>query len=220
MIIDLGLIDYEDCYKVQKEFARRRKLGALDDSLIVAEHKPVFTIGRTGRMENLLEDEEALSCRGIKVLRVDRGGDITFHGPGQVVIYPIIDLRRRGKDLHKYLRDLEEISIRFLKEYSVAGRRFEGKTGVWAGDKKIASIGVGTSGWVTYHGLSVNINTDLSYFSMIYPCGMKSAMATSLAEILRREIPMPEAKAKLVSCFRGMLGMAQYEYAKVPAALA
>jgi len=210
MIIDLGLIDYEDCYKVQKEFARRRKLGEVEDSQIVAEHKPVFTIGRTGRIENLLEDEEALSCRGIKVLRVDRGGDITFHGPGQVVIYPIMDLKQRGRDLHRYLRGLEEVAIRFLEGYSITGSRLEGKTGVWTGGKKIASVGVAASDWVTYHGLSVNINTDLSYFSMIYPCGMRNARATSLAEILRREIPMQEAKAGLVSSFNKIFAICRY----------
>jgi len=201
MMIELGLIDYEEAYKIQREFVIRRKSGGIDDSVIACEHKPVFTIGRAGRIENLLEDEEALGRLGIKVLRVDRGGDITFHGPGQIVIYPIIDLKRRGRDLHRYLRDLEEVVIGFLNGYSVIGSRLEGKTGVWVGDEKIASVGIAASDWVTYHGLSVNIDIDLSYFSMIHPCGMKGARATSLSRILRRDVPMQETKARLISNF-------------------
>lgn len=197
MILDLGLIDYEEAYTAQKELVRLRKLGEIEDSFIFAEHYPVFTIGRTGRIENLLDTEERLSEKGIKVLRVDRGGDITFHGPGQLVVYPIVDLKDRGSDLHRYLRDLEEFIMELLKKYSVCGQRLPGKTGVWVEDRKIASIGIAASGWVTFHGFALNINTDLEFFSMINPCGMKHVRMTSLAQILDRKVTMIDVKKKI-----------------------
>ncbi len=197
-LLDLGLIDYEDCYKIQKDFVRRRKLGEIGDSVIIAEHNAVFTIGRTGLHKNLLVPESELSGLGVKVLNVDRGGDITFHGPGQLVVYPIIDLKRCQKDLHRYLRDLEEIVIRFLNDYDVLSERLKNKTGVWVDGKKIASVGVGASNWVTFHGISVNINCDMRYFSMINPCGLKDVEMTSLARIKGQDIDMQEAKAILL----------------------
>ncbi len=199
MIIDLGLIDYEDAYRIQKELVARLRLGEIADSVILAEHDHVFTIGRTGRIENLLADQNELKNADAKVIRVDRGGDITYHGPGQLVVYPIIDLRRRSRDLHQYLRDLEEVAINFLKEYSINAVRISGRTGVWIGDRKIASIGVGSTGWITYHGMSININTDLGFFSMINPCGMKDVKMTSLCELIGRYVDMNEAKEKMVA---------------------
>lgn len=201
MIIDLGLIGYEDAYRVQKEFVARRRLGEIDDSVILAEHNHVFTIGRAGRIENLLADENELKRSGAKVIRVDRGGDITYHGPGQLVVYPIIDLRRRSKDLHLYLRDLEGFAINFIKEYTVNAVRIAGKTGVWVGDRKIASIGVGSTGWIAYHGIGININTDLNFFSMINACGMKNIRMTSLSSLLGRKIDMADAKEKVIKYF-------------------
>lgn len=204
MIIDLELIDYEEAYKRQREIVAKRKLGEVGDTLILAEHNAVFTIGRSGADDNLLADEEELARQGIRVLHVDRGGDITFHGRGQLVAYPIIDLKQRKTDLHQYLRDLEEVVIRFLNDYGLTGKRIAGKTGVWVDDKKIASIGIAASGWVTYHGLSINLNTDLEFFSMINPCGMKSAGITSLAALLGRPIDMEEAKGRLSLRFDGI----------------
>lgn len=201
MILDLGLVDYEMAYRVQKELVRTRKLGLIDDSVILAEHMPVFTIGRTGRRENLLVGEEVLKKEKIKVLDVDRGGDITFHGPGQLVIYPIIDLRPRGRDLHRYLRDLEEVAIWLLKEYSIFGERLKGKTGVWVDGKKIAFIGIAASDWITYHGLSVNVNADLRFFSMMRPCGLEGVEATSLSAILDKDVMMDWAKERIVYYF-------------------
>jgi lipoate-protein ligase B len=200
MILDLGLIDYEDAYRVQREFVARRLLGEIEDSAIVAEHKSVFTIGRTGSADNLLFDEGLLTLAGIKVLNVDRGGDITYHGPGQITIYPVIDLRTKERDLHRHLRNMEQAVIDFLAEYSVFGRRINDKTGVWIGKKKIASIGVGCRNWVTYHGTSVNINTDLRFFSMINPCGMKGVEVTSLGRLLGREVDLTKAKNRILSC--------------------
>ena len=211
MIIDLGLIDYEECYSIQKEFVNRRKFGEIDDSIILAEHPSVFTIGRTGVIVNLIVEEDILNKKGIKILRVDRGGDITFHGPGQLVCYPILDLSHRGRDLHKYLRDLEEAVIGFLKEYSVSSERLEGRTGVWVSGEKIASIGVAASNWITYHGVSININVDTGFFSMINPCGMKGIRAVSLEHILGREIAMDEVKAKILPYLKEVFGIEDHE---------
>jgi len=202
MIIDLGLIDYQEAYKIQKEFVRRRRLGEIEDSIIVAEHNSVFTIGSRGSKENIRVSKDFLERLGIWVLDVDRGGDITFHGPGQILVYPILDLRHRGKDLHRYLRDLESVVIGLLNEYGITGSRIKGKTGVWVSGKKIASIGIAASDWVTYHGLSLNVKVDLSYFSMIYPCGMKDAEITSMKTILGRDMAMPEVKGELLSQFK------------------
>ncbi len=212
MILDLGRIDYEECYMVQKTFVGKRRLGEIDDSLILAEHNEVFTIGRTGAMDNLLISNETLASIGIKILRVDRGGDVTFHGPGQLVIYPIIDLKNAGKDLHRYLRDLEEAAIRFLDAYSVSGERVYRKTGVWVSGKKIVSIGVGASNWVTFHGMSININCDLNFFSMINPCGMKDVEMTSLELAGGRKIKMADAKKNILKSFKGVFGIHNGEY--------
>ena len=220
MLIDLGLIDYEKCYSMQKDLVKKRRSGEIEDSLILAEHNDVFTIGRTGEMENMLVPDETLFASGIKIIRVDRGGDITYHGPGQLVAYPIIDLKRAGRDLHAYLRDLEESVIRFLEDYSVHGERVAGKTGVWVACKKIASVGVGASNWVTFHGLSVNINCDLKFFSMINPCGMQDAEVTSLARIKGQKIQVGEAKRYLLGHIKEIFGLNYDKYDYSEAALA
>lgn len=214
MILDLGLVDYEESYRIQKELVSKKKLGEIEDSVIIAEHPPVFTIGRTGRRENLLVSEEAIRKDNIKFLKVDRGGDITFHGPGQIVIYPIIDLKNRGKDLHRYLRDLEEVLIGFLKEYSVSGDRLKDRTGVWAGGRKIAFIGIAATDWITYHGLSLNIDVDLKYFSMIRPCGLKGVEVTALNKILNRDVNMFDAKARLLYHLHNIFRIREIDYAE------
>lgn len=209
MIVDLGLTDYETAYRSQMELVAKRKLGEVDDSVIITEHRPVFTLGRMGRKHNLLASDAALSEKGIKVLSVDRGGDITFHGPGQLVLYPIIDLKARGRDLHRYLRDLESVIISFLNTYGIIAEQLKDKTGVWVGNRKIASIGIGTSNWVTYHGASVNIDVDLDYFSMIHPCGMKDVTMTSLSAITGSAVTTREAKGRLLECFKRLFAIHQ-----------
>jgi len=201
MILDLGLIDYEEAYKIQRQMVARRKLGEIGDTLILAEHNSVFTFGRMGHKENLLVDEGYLLRKGIKVLNMDRGGDITFHGPGQLVIYPVIDLKDRWRDLHVYMRNLEEVAIKFLQKYSVQSERSPGKTGVWVGGQKIGSIGIGVSNWVTYHGLSINIKVDLDFFNMIYPCGLKDVSMVSLDRLINKDVDMGEAKETILSVF-------------------
>lgn len=201
MILDMGLTDYEECYRVQREMAVRRRLGEIDDTLILTEHNDVFTVGRTGSGKNLIVDEDHLRQIGIKVLNVDRGGDITFHGPGQLVIYPIMELKERWRDLHKYMRSLEEVAMKFIERYSLVPERVQGKTGVWVSGKKVVSIGIGASNWVTYHGMSVNINPDMKFFDMIYPCGLKNVRMASLNMLGKRSISMEEAKMNILSDF-------------------
>lgn len=207
MILDLGRIDFEECYRLQKDLVRRRRAGEAEDSILFAEHNEVFTIGRTGSENNLLVPYEALLQEGLKVLRIDRGGDVTFHGPGQLVVYPVIDLKGSGRDLHRHLRDLEELAIRFLKDYSIDAERVSGKTGAWVSGKKIASVGVGASGWITYHGLSININCDLRYFSMINPCGMKKVEMTSLERIKGSPAEMAEVRQRVESHSKDIFGL-------------
>ena len=220
MILDLGLIDYEECYRIQKDLVRQRRLGEIEDSLILADHNEIFTVGRTGEMDNVLVTNDVLFASGLKVLRTDRGGDVTYHGPGQLIAYPIIDLKSASGDLHAYLRDLEEAAIRFLDIYSVRGERIADKTGVWVAGKKIASVGVGASNWVTFHGLSININCDLHFFSMINPCGMKDVEMTSLARIKGEAISMSEAKKYLLENLKGVFSLNDDKYNYSPAALA
>lgn len=207
MILDLGVIDYSEALKIQYELVNKRRLDEIADSVLIVEHLPVFTIGRGGSRKNLLVTEEYLGKQGISVIDVDRGGDITFHSPGQLVVYPILDLKKRTKDLHKYLRDLEEVVISFLRKYTVTGIRIAGATGVWGRDKKIASIGIAAKDWITYHGLSVNINNDTRFFSMINPCGMEGLKVTSLKEVLGREIHQDPAKRILLGEFNRIFGI-------------
>ncbi len=198
MIVDLNVVDYEDAYKLQTEMVMRRIVGEIGDSLIIAEHFPVFTLGRLGKIENLLVAGESLARAGVKVLRVDRGGDITFHGPGQIVAYPIIDLRDKGMDLHGYLRTLEGVVIDLLRDYSIAATRIDGRTGVWVNGGKIASIGIAVRRWVTYHGLSLNVHVDPAFFSMINPCGFRDVRAINLKDVVSGALEIEEVKKGLI----------------------
>jgi lipoate-protein ligase B len=193
-VSDLGFIDYGKAYEIQRQILEEVKFGSRPDTLILAEHSSVFTIGRTGCRDNILVDEQTLSKEGIEIYYVDRGGDVTYHGPGQLLIYPIVDLKRLGIRIHSFLRRLEELVIVFLNEYGVSAERKNRFTGIWVQDKKIASIGIGVSRWVTYHGLAINVDPDLHYFSMINPCGIPGLKVTSLAKVLGREINVEEAK--------------------------
>lgn len=201
MILELGITDYEESRKTQTAMVHRRILGEIGDSLIITEHRPVFTIGRSGGRESLLSREEDLIERGIRVVDVDRGGNITFHGPGQIVLYPIVDLNGRGRDLHRYMRDLESVAIRFLRRYGLDAETIPEKTGVWVSGRKIASIGVGVRHWVAFHGMSINIDVDLSYFNMIHPCGMKDVSVTSLSNELGAEIGASSTTGVIKECF-------------------
>lgn len=212
-IIDLGHKSYSESFEVQENYfngtiSLKRSNRKTDNPqpthnyLLWVEHPPVFTLGKSGKMKHLLVDKEALAEKGIEFYQTNRGGDITFHGPGQLVVYPIFDLDNFFTDIHKYLRFLEEAVIETLKEYGLNGSISQGETGVWLEvgtpfARKICAMGVRASRWVTMHGLAFNINTDLSYFDHIVPCGIQGKGVTSLSKELGREIGLEEVKEKL-----------------------
>lgn len=181
----LGLVPYSIALELQRDLARRRITGEIDeDVLLLLEHPPVVTLGRTAREAHILSSPERLRARGVEVYEVERGGDVTFHGPGQLVGYPILDLKRHRKDLHWYLRQVEETLIVALSEVGIEAERNSGYTGVWTGGRKIASIGVHARDWVTWHGFALNVTTDLSYFDLIVPCGIAQVQMTSVTREL------------------------------------
>lgn len=183
-------VPYRDALERQYALAERRRLGAIPDTLLLLEHPPVITLGRGSREADLLTDEADLNARGITVERVDRGGEVSYHAPGQLVGYPILDLRDHGQDLHRYLRELEEVIIRALTVYGLQGERVPGRTGVWVGDRKIAALGIKVSRWVSMHGWALNVTTDLTPFRRdIVPCGISDRDVTSLAELLPGAVP-------------------------------
>lgn len=201
-LLDLGLQNYENIHFLQQKLVDSCRKENGENVLLLLEHPSIFTIGRASSLENLLCSKEVLRRYGIEVRYVDRGGDITFHGAGQLVAYPIFNLREYKCDLHKYLRALEKVVIETLKMYNLKADRIDGRTGVWVEDKKISSIGIGVKGWITYHGLSLNVNLDLTFFSLVNPCGLKGIQMTSLKELLRKEIPMDEIKSRIIQAFK------------------
>ncbi|MBI5420531.1 MAG: lipoyl(octanoyl) transferase LipB [Deltaproteobacteria bacterium] len=201
----LGHMEYRRALELQMQCIERRAGGEIPDTLLLLTHPHVYTLGRSGDVANLLVPMDLLAREGITVERVSRGGDITYHGPGQLVGYPIVLM---GKpDVHRFVRSIEAALIEALADMGVASRRIDGLTGVWAGPKKIASIGVGVRRWVTYHGFALNVNTDLSYFRRIHLCGLKGREATSVAEITGREAPLETVRdAVAAACARHLLG--------------
>ncbi|MFC1804662.1 lipoyl(octanoyl) transferase LipB [Candidatus Omnitrophota bacterium] len=197
-IRDLGLVDFEKAWNLQKEIFLAIKNTKGISTLIFCSHHPVITMGRRAESKNILADEQALRAKGIRVHQIERGGDVTYHGPGQLTVYPVIDLSKFKKDIHLYLRTLEEIVIDLLGDFGVRGKRCAGRTGVWVEGKKIASIGIAIRNWIAFHGISINIKAgDLANFSMIRPCGMDIRM-TSLESILGREVSFNDIKNSLI----------------------
>jgi len=191
----LGCVEYKKALDLQLSRVDCRARGETPDTLLLLTHPHVYTFGRTGEQANLLVAEEDLTREGIPVERVARGGDVTYHGPGQLIGYPIILLAR--PDVHRFVRCLESALIEALAVFGVPSRRIEGMTGVWVGEKKIASIGVGVKRWITYHGFALNVTTDLSYFGRIHLCGLKGREATSMIEITGRDVPMEEVRDRV-----------------------
>ena len=200
-VYKIGLVPYKTALDLQLRLIEKRKNEEIGDTLLLLEHPPTFTIGRKGHKEHLLINEKYLSERGIHFEEISRGGDITFHGPGQLVGYPIIDLKTKGRDVHKYLRGLEELIVSVLEEFDIEANRIEGVTGVWVKGHKIASIGVGVKRWITYHGFALNVNTDLSYFDYIVPCGIKGKKVTSLSKELNKQVDPEVVKDSLLKYF-------------------
>ena len=197
-ILDLGKSDYKEAWELQKRLQSQRILGEIDDQLLLVEHFPVYTLGKNAPTEHLLNNKSD----DISIVQSDRGGKVTFHGPGQLVGYPILDLNNYRKSITWYMRELEQLIINILKDYGIEAERKKSLTGVWVNDKKIAALGVRISKWVTMHGFSLNINPDLKYYQGIIPCGISQYGVTSMADILGDSAPkMSEIKEKIVSQF-------------------
>ena len=201
-LVSLGLIPYGPAWDLQRRIVAARKAGALPDVLLLCEHPHVITLGRNGRNENLLASEHVLRQMGVEFHATDRGGDITYHGPGQLVAYPILNLAEIRRDLVWYVRQLEEIMIRASGDFGVAAERRTGRTGIWVpiadgGEEKLGAIGVHVSRWITSHGLAYNVTSDLRYFDLIVPCGISGSRATSLERILGRRIDVAKAGAHI-----------------------
>jgi lipoyl(octanoyl) transferase len=203
----LGTIDYQAGLDLQRELVEQRKRGEIDDQLLLLEHPDVITLGAKTRNDrsHILESAEALAERGVSVFETGRGGDVTYHGPGQLVGYPIIDLKPDRCDVHRYVRDLEEVLIRAVATFGISAGRVNGLTGIWVGppgrEAKLAAIGVRISRWVTSHGFALNVNTDLSRFGLIVPCGITDRGVTSMERLLGRNVPMDEVANAVVNAF-------------------
>jgi len=209
---DLDFIDYKEAWDLQKEVLTLRSGGKVNDVLFLLEHPHTYTLGKVADKRNLISSKEYLEKNKISVYDIDRGGDITYHGPGQIVGYPIIDLKSWVMDTHKYLRALEEVIIETCAEYGVKGTRNPKYTGVWIEDRKIAAIGIKVSRWITMHGFAFNINTDLDLFNGIIPCGISDKEVTSLGKEINKDISISEVKEKLVNNFKNI-----FEYKELSA---
>lgn len=203
--LDWGRTAYADAWQRQEDLVARRNAGEVGDTLVFTEHDPVYTLGvRKGAEQHMIWDEAELAKRGIAVFKSNRGGDITYHGPGQIVGYPIINLSAR-KDLHAYLRLLEQVMINTVGTFGLAAARREGKTGIWLGPRKIAAIGVAVKKWTTFHGFALNVDADLAPFSGIVPCGITDGTVTSMAAELGRAPSAEEVKRVLALEFQTLL---------------
>ena len=213
--VDLGLMGYAEACALQKRVVAARKAGAIEDVLLLCEHPHVITMGRSGKRENLLASENVLRQKGVEFHASDRGGDITYHGPGQIVGYPILNLGAIRRDVVWYVRMLEEAMIRATAEFGVAAERVAGKTGIWVGssgaEEKLAAIGVHISRWVTSHGFAYNVSTDLRNFDLIVPCGIADRKATSLEKLLGRQVKEKEVAPRIAKHLGDLLGLEMKE---------
>ena len=198
---NLGVVNYADGLRLQLERVTARKAGTIPDTLLLLEHPHVYTLGRNAKTENLLISAEQLAARGAQVFEIDRGGDVTYHGPGQLVGYPILDLAKHRRDIAWYMRSLEEVLIAVAQDYGIQAGRLAGAPGVWVGNDKLAAMGVHISRWVTSHGFAFNVNTDLRYFDCIVPCGLRDKGVTSLQKLLGRPVEMEEVIERVARQF-------------------
>ena len=203
----LGLIDYAAALQLQRERVAQRKAEQIPDTLLLLEHPHVYTLGRNASRQNLLFSEERRQALRAQVYETDRGGDVTYHGPGQLVGYPIFDLTQHRRDVAWYMRSLEEVFIGVARDYGIEAGRAAGAPGVWIGDEKLVAMGVHLSRWVTSHGFALNVNTDLSYFNWIVPCGLPGKGVTSLAKLLGKKVPMENVIERVVAHFSKVFGM-------------
>jgi len=200
-VYQLGLIAYSEAYHLQTKLLYQRARGKIKDTLVLLEHPPTITIGKSGKMENVLASKSQLSKEGISVLLVDRGGDVTYHGPGQLVGYPIIDLKNRGKDVHRYVYDLEDVILRTISDFGLKCSRDIAHAGVWAEEEEIAAIGLKIRWWISMHGFALNVTPELKHFSFINPCGFANRKATSMSKLLSQDVPMESVIERLLAQF-------------------
>jgi lipoyl(octanoyl) transferase len=214
-LIDLGLMGYAEAWELQKRIVAARKANAIEDVLLLCEHAHVITLGRNGKRENLLASEHVLRQKGVELHATDRGGDITYHGPGQIIGYPILNLSAIRRDVVWYVRMLEEAMIRATAEFGITAGREPGKTGVWVNsghaDEKLAAIGVHLSRWVTSHGFAYNVSTDLRYFDLIVPCGIRDRKATSLEKLLGHSVDGKEVAPRIARHLGELFGLKMKE---------
>lgn len=212
---DLGFMNYHEAWSLQKsiqslliseklENSTQKAIEASSDVLLFVEHPHVYTLGKSGKQDHLLVTDEMLALLGAEFVKIDRGGDITYHGPGQIVGYPILDLSRHFTDIHRYLRTLEEVAIRTCTDYGIKAERIDGLTGVWVNEEKICAFGVKCSRWVTTHGFAFNVNPDLTYFNAIVPCGIPDHGVTSLKALLGTSPDLAEVKQRLKTHFASL----------------
>ncbi|MGH2364980.1 MAG: lipoyl(octanoyl) transferase LipB [Chloroflexota bacterium] len=216
VVSELGTMDYAQAYALQLRLNKQRARGEIDDQLLLLEHPHVFTLGRRGRTENVLSTDEQIVAAGATVYQSDRGGDVTYHGPGQLVAYPILYLPEGQRDVPRYVRLLEETVIRLLAELGVRAGREPAFPGVWVGEEKICAVGVKISEWVTMHGLALNVTTDMAYFGHIVPCGIVGKGVTSLERLLPAPPSMALVRARVAAHF-GAVFARQMRFAAMPA---
>ncbi len=204
----LGLVGYADALRIQEALAEDRRHGRVDDLLLLLQHPHVLTLGARGDggRSHILATPARLAELGVTVFETGRGGDVTYHGPGQLVGYPILDLQPDRCDVHRYVRDIEDVIIRTVADYGVAAGRIKGLTGVWVGHEKVAAIGVRISRWITSHGFAFNVSTDLDYFRLIVPCGISDRGVTSLEKLLGRKVAMADVEDRVAGHFREVFG--------------
>lgn len=209
----LGRVPYADALALQRSLVDERRAGRIPDTLLLVEHPHVLTLGvrGDGGRSHILATDEALASRGIEVHETGRGGDITYHGPGQIVGYPIIDLNPDRRDVHRYVRDLETVLIRTAADYGIDAGRIEGLTGVWVRDEKLAAIGVRIARWITSHGFALNVTTDLDHFALIVPCGIADRGVTSLSRLLGGPADPADVEFRVIEHFANVFGMSVLE---------
>ena len=204
-ILDLGVRPYKEVWDLQKELVKKRQDGQINDTLILAEHEPVYTLGKNADKNHILQHLP----KDVKTYHIERGGDVTYHGPGQLVGYPILDLHNYKKSISWYMRSLEQFIIDTLAEFIVTAERKDGLTGVWVGDEKIAALGVRVTRWITMHGFALNVKPDLTYYSSIIPCGIFEYGVTSMARLLTDEVTVDSVKQVLIGKFMNQFRTAE-----------
>jgi lipoyl(octanoyl) transferase len=207
----LGLVSYQDALALQRSLVDDRRAGRIGDTLLLLEHPHVITLGVRGGRSHVLAGPETLAVRGVEIHETGRGGDVTYHGPGQIVGYPILDLNPDRRDVHRYVRDLEEVLMRTAADFGIDASRVPGLTGVWVGNEKLAAIGVRIARWITSHGFAFNVETNLDYFGLIVPCGIADRGVTSLSRLLGRPVELADVEPHIVNHFNNVFQFSHLE---------